>query len=97
MNFEHTKPEYCMVEWQETYTSVTTDNNVRGVTASGLKNTKKSETRLCSGQYNNICPVSAGETIKYDCGNLNKSINQAAGALNTLKGVVDDMICNTSQ
>lgn len=97
MNFEHTKPEYCMVEWQETYTSVTTDNNVRGVTASGLKTTKKSETRLCSGQYNNICPVSAGETIKYDCGNLNKSINQAAGALNTLKGVVDDMICNTSQ
>ena len=97
MNFEHISPEYCMVEWQETYTSVTTDNNVRGVTASGLRTTKKSETRLCSGQYNNICPVSAGETIKYDCGNLNKSINQAAGALNALKGIVDDMICNITQ
>jgi hypothetical protein len=97
MNFEHISPEYCMVEWQETYTNVTTDNNVRGVTASGLRTTKKSETRLCSGQYNNICPVSAGETIKYDCGNLNKSINQAAGALNALKGIVDDMICNITQ
>lgn len=97
MNFEHISPEYCMVEWQETYTSVTTDNNVRGVTASGLRTTKKSETRLCSGTYNNICPISAGETIKYDCGNLDKSINQATGALNTLKGIVDDMICNITQ
>ena len=82
-----------MVEWQETYTSVTTDNNVRGVTSSGLRTTKKSETRLCSGTYNNICPISAGETIKYDCGNLNKSIGQAAASLNALKGIVDDMIC----
>ena len=97
MNFEHISPEYCMVEWQETYTNVTTDNNVRGVTASGLRTTKKSETRLCSGTYNNICPVSAGETIKYDCGNLNKSIGQAAASLNALKGIVDDMICNITQ
>ena len=97
INFEHISPEYCMVEWQETYTSVTTDNNVRGVTASGLRTTKKSETRLCSGTYNNICPISAGETIKYDCGNLNKSIGQAAASLNALKGIVDDMICNITQ
>lgn len=94
MNFEHIEPDYCMVEWDEVYTSVTTDNNIRGVTASGLRTTKKTETRLCSGEYNNICPISASERIKYDCGNLDKSINQAAAALNTLSGIVDDMICN---
>lgn len=94
MNFEHIEPDYCMVEWDEVYTSVTTDNNIRGVTASGLRTTKKSETRLCSGEYNNICPISDSERIKYDCGNLDKSINQAAAALNTLSGIVDDMICN---
>lgn len=97
INFEHMDPEYCMVEWQEIYTSVTTDDKIRGVTASGLRTTNKSETRLCSGEYNNICPVSAGETIKYDCGNLSQSINQAAAALNVLKGVVDDMICNITE
>lgn len=97
INFEHMDPEYCMVEWFEMYTSVTTDGNVRGVTASGLKTTKKTETRLCTGEYNNICPINSGETIKYDCGNLNKSINQATGALNTLKGIVDDMICNITK
>ena len=97
MNFEHIDPDYCMVEWFEMYTNVTTDEKVRGVTATGLKTTKKSETRLCSGQYNNICPISAGEKIKYDFGKLNKSINEATAALNVLKGVVDDMICNITK
>lgn len=97
INFQHIDPEYCMVEWTETYTAVTNDGNVRGVTASGLKTTKKTETRLCSGDYNNICPVSAGETIKYDCGNLSSSVGEAAAALNVLKGVVDDMICNITK
>ena len=27
MNFDHIEPDYCMVEWDEVYTSVTTDNN----------------------------------------------------------------------
>ena len=94
VNFKHIDPEYCMVEWYETYTSVTTDNNVRGVTASGLTQTKKSESRLCTGQYNNICPVLNSETIKYDCGNLDKSINQGIAALNTMEKAVKDMICN---
>ena len=49
LNLKLIDPEYCMVEWYETYTSVTTDNNVRGVTASGLTQTKKSESRLCTG------------------------------------------------
>ena len=94
VNFKHIDPEYCMVEWYETYTSVTTDNNVRGVTASGLTQTKKSESRLCTGKYNNICPVLNSETIKYDCGNLDKSINQGIAALNTMEKAVKDMICN---
>jgi hypothetical protein len=94
INFQHIEPEYCMVEWEEVYSSVTTDNNIRGVTASGLRTTKKTETRQCSGEYNNICPVIAEETIKYDCGNLGHSINQATAVLNVLKGVVEDMICN---
>ncbi|KAB7884674.1 hypothetical protein [Poseidonibacter ostreae] len=94
VNFKHIDPEYCMVEWYETYTSVTTDNNVRGVSASGLTQTKKSESRLCTGEYNNICPVLNSETIKYDCGNLDKSINQGIAALNTMEKVVKDMICN---
>lgn len=97
INFQHIDPEYCMVEWSEVYTGVTTGGNVRGVTATGLRTTKKTETRLCSGAYNNICPISAGETIKYDCGNLDKSINQATASLNVLKGVVDDMICNVTE
>jgi single-strand DNA-binding protein len=94
VNFKHIDPEYCMVEWYETYTSVTTDNNVRGVSASGLTQTKKSESRLCTGEYNNVCPVLNSETIKYDCGNLDKSINQGIAALNTMEKVVKDMICN---
>lgn len=45
-------------------------------------------------EYNNVCPVLNGETIKYDCGKLDKSINQGIAALNTLEKVVKDMICN---
>ena len=94
INYQTVEPNYCMVEWQEVYSNVTTDNQVRGVTASGLRTTTKSESRLCSGAYNNVCPIASGETIKYDCGRLNDSINKAVASLNVLNAVIDDMICN---
>ena len=94
--YANTTPETvgCMVQWEETYTPVTTDGQTRGVTATGVTKTIKEEIRVCGGEYNNICPVTTGETIKYDCGNLSSSLAESAGAFETVNEMSDDMICS---
>ncbi|GEM_PF-2206319 len=85
----------CMVQWNETYTPVISDNTVKGVgSGNGVSQTEKTELRECTGAGNDICPTSSGETVRYACDKMNNQLGEAASAISTMKEIGEDMSCS---
>lgn len=84
--------EYCQVKWLGTSTEVFTDGTERSTsTSSGTQ--WQTETRLCT---NHVCPYQAskGESIKFDCGNID-SFSEATAALSAVQELADDITCGS--
>ena len=85
--------EYCMVAWESKYTGVATDDSVRGSSSNnGLTTTIEEEFREC---VDGVCPYTAPEYIKYDCGNTDDSLYEAVSVLSAIKELEDDISCST--
>ena len=86
-DFEETK--YCQVEKPVVNSHVYTD----GLSAN--REFVEYELRECVGDNNDICPIDSGESVKYECGEVNeKNFNESVAGLGALNEIAKDITCS---
>jgi hypothetical protein len=84
---------FCQVTREVKGSDVYSDGTNKTVTSS--TKTYEDEILECTGDNYNICPVVAGETIKYDCGKIN-NFAEVTSALSAVQEATNDFSCSTN-
>lgn len=87
---------YCQIQRTVINGQIFTDGSTSY--SSGINNTQvfEYELRECTGANQDICPYETGETIKYNCGEVNSgNFSESVTGLNSLNELAKDMICST--
>jgi len=85
--------KYCQVTREVKGSDVYSDGTNKTVTSS--TKTYEDEILQCTGDNYDVCPVVAGETIKYNCGQIN-NFAEVTSALSAVEEATNDFICSTN-
>lgn len=85
--------KYCQVTRVVKASDVYSDGTNKTNTSSQI--TYEDEILECTGDNYNVCPIVAGETIKYDCGMIN-NFAEVTSALSAVEEATNDFTCSTN-
>ena len=85
--------KFCQITRPVKGSEVYSDGTNKSTTSSTIS--YEDEIIECVGDNYSICPVVAGETIKYDCGKIN-NFAEVTSALSAVEEATNDFICSTN-
>lgn len=88
-----TSAKYCQVTRAVQGSDVYSDGTNKTITSSQI--TYEDEILECTGANYSVCPIVAGETIKYDCGMIN-NFAEVTSALSAVEEATNDFTCSTN-
>lgn len=88
-----TSAKYCQITREVKGSDVYSDGTNKTVTSS--TKTYEDEILQCTGANYDVCPIVAGETIKYNCGQIS-NFAEVTSALSAVEEATNDFTCSTN-
>lgn len=89
--------KYCQIVKVKARGEIYTDETTAYTSNTTNKTIEEYELRECTGVDKMNCPYETGETIKYQCGDVNKnSFNESVAGINSLNSMANDMSCSSN-
>ncbi len=95
-NIEDSNPiQYCQVEKLVSNSQVYTDQSTSYTSNTANTQMAEYELRECTGVDYSVCPIDSGESVKYQCGDVNQdSFNESISGINAVQSMANDMTCS---
>ena len=88
-----TSAKFCQITREVKGSDVYSDGTNKTVTSS--TKTYEDEILQCTGANYDVCPIVAGETIKYNCGQIS-NFAEVTSALSAVEEATNDFTCSTN-
>jgi hypothetical protein len=89
--------KYCQIVRTKANGQIYTDETTAYTSNTSNTTIEEYELRECTGPNSLNCPYETGETVKYQCGTVNKdSFNESISGVNALHSMANDMSCSNN-